>query len=220
MDIAAFPGELPVFPLTGALLLPGGQLPLNIFEPRYLAMTDAALSAGRWLGMVQPLKARDQTVADDHPLFGTGCLGRITTFSETADGRYLITLTGACRFRIARELELADGFRRVAADYAPYADDLETETLAPEQRAALDTALKHYFKENRYEADWQALEQTADHVLVASMAMACPFTPAEKQALLEAPDLAERARSLVAILEMAAMDTGSDGGETGGPSSH
>jgi len=219
MDIAAFPGELPVFPLSGALLLPGGQLPLNIFEPRYLAMTDAALTGGRWLGMVQPLKAKDQTVADDHPLFATGCLGRITTFSETADGRYLITLTGACRFRVAEELELQDGFRRVTADYAPYADDLETETLAPDQRAALDTALRHYFSENRYEADWQALEQTADHVLVASMAMACPFTPAEKQALLEAPDLAERARSLVTILEMAALDTG-DTGEAGDPPSH
>jgi uncharacterized protein len=204
MDDFTFPHELPVFPLTGALLLPGGQLPLNIFEPRYLTMIDAALGAGRWLGMVQPRDTRAQTVGDDHALFEIGCLGRIASFSESADGRYLISLNGVCRFTILSELGLRDGYRSVVPDFQPFNNDLETESLEPEERKTLNDALRRYFHDNSYEADWQALEQTADDTLVASMAMACPFTPAEKQALLESPDLAARARSLVAVLNMAA----------------
>ncbi len=208
MDDFSFPRELPVFPLTGALLLPGGQLPLNIFEPRYLTMIDTVLGAGRWLGMVQPRDTSLQTVGDDHPLFDIGCLGRIASFSETPDGRYLISLNGVCRFTALSELDVRDGYRRVVPDFQPFANDLKTESLEPGERKTLNDALRRYFDENSYEADWQALEQTADHTLVASMAMACPFTPAEKQALLESPDLTARTRSLVAVLNMATLSAG------------
>lgn len=206
-DPRALPEEIPIFPLTGALLLPGGRLPLNIFEPRYLAMTDAALGAGRWLGMVQPRDTTDQTVADGHPVFDIGCLGRIVSFQETDDARFLITLKGICRFQIERELALTDGFRRVRVRFDGFLDDLEPESLGPAARERLIEALKAYFARNGYEADWAALDQAADDALVASMAMACPFSASEKQALLEASDLRARARSLVAVLNMASHDT-------------
>ncbi len=197
------PDVVPIFPLTGALLLPGGELPLNIFEPRYLAMVDWALGHGRWLAMVQPRDTGEQTVADAHPVFATACLGRITRFSESGDGRYLITLAGHIRFRIADELPLEGGFRRVRPDYGAFGDDLDEIELGSGERRQLFDALKTYFQRMSFDADWQALEQTPDRALVAAMAMACPFEPAEKQALLEARGLAARARALTAILEMA-----------------
>ena len=207
VDIDMLPSEIPVFPLTGALLLPGGQLPLNIFEPRYLAMIDAALGAGRWLGMVQPRDAREQTVTDVHPLFDTGCLGRITSFAETDDGRYAITLIGICRFSIQSELEVVDGFRRIHPDFHKFTNDLQPSQLNADERNALMSTLKQYFEGRGYDADWPALEQTPDSVLVATMAMACPFAAAEKQALLEALDLSAQTQSLITILEMASHDT-------------
>ena len=210
--LGSLPREIPIFPLTGALLLPSGQLPLNIFEPRYLAMVDSALSRGRWLGMVQPRDTKAQTVPDQHPLFSTGCLGRITTFSETTDGRYLITITGVSRFEIEAELDMRDGFRRVNADYGAFSCDLESAKLNSDERAALGLALRRYFDDRGRDADWKALDKTPDEVLVASMAMACSFNPAEKQALLEAPDLSARTACLVAMLDMAAHESGVEHG--------
>jgi uncharacterized protein len=213
IDINKLPSDIPVFPLTGALLLPEGQLPLNIFEPRYLAMVDAALSAGRWLGMVQPRDTRDQTVADTHPMFDTGCLGRITSFSENDDGMYSITLTGTCRFTIKSELEMVDGFRRIIPDFHKYTEDLQPSLLGAGERDALMSALKQYFEGRGYDADWPALEQTPDSVLVATMAMACPFAPAEKQALLEAPDLSVQTQNLITILDIASHDGAPSNGQ-------
>ena len=204
IELNELPAEVPIFPLTGALLLPGGHLPLNIFEPRYIAMTDAALGRGRWLGMVQPRDTAEQTVGDHHPVFPVGCLGRIVAFKETEGGRYLITLEGVCRFRIERELELRDNYRAAEARYGGFANDLEPGALTAEARDALVGALKAYFDDRGFDADWAALDAMADDVLVASMAMACPFSAAEKQALLEAPGLNERAQSLITILNMAA----------------
>lgn len=223
-DAAPAPGGLPdviaIFPLTGALLLPGGEIPLNIFEPRYLAMIDWALGHGRWLGMVQPRDTAEQTVSNTHPLFGVGCLGRITSFAETPDGRYHIAISGHCRFRLEAELDLIDGFRRVTPDYGAFTDDLGNVELGAAARRELFDALKRYLGRSGYEADWPALENTPDRTLVASMAMACPFEPAEKQALLEARDLAARTRCLIAILEMADPCGGHDGASGHGRPRH
>ncbi|MAH84298.1 MAG: hypothetical protein CBB68_08215 [Rhodospirillaceae bacterium TMED8] len=200
------PDTMPIFPLEGAVLLPGGELPLNIFERRYLAMVDAALGQGRWIGMVQPRQNQGDKEDGIQTLFSIGCAGQISSFSATKDNRYFITLTGACRFSITTELEQADGFRRIKPDFTAFEDDLEPEPLDTRQRADLFRALKDYLGWSGYDADWDALENTPDHALVASMAMACPFAPAEKQALLEASSLVTRTRCLVTMLDMARHD--------------
>ncbi len=206
-DVPPGPGPLPdtfaVFPLSGALLLPKGKLPLNIFEPRYLAMTEDALAAGRLFGMIQPDPALP-CLAHGPGLHRVGCLGRISSFSETDDGRYLITLSGVSRFRIAEELEMRRGYRRVRAELAPYAADLATaeQSPTPLPRAPLLRALRDYFRTRGYSANWDAIKGMEDAALVATLAMACPFTPTEKQALLEAPTEAERAAALLTLLEI------------------
>ena len=201
------PREIPIFPLAGALLLPHGTLPLNIFEPRYLAMTLGALAAGRMIGMIQP---NDAGVGNQPRVYRTGCAGRITSFSETDDGRFLITLSGICRFMVADELAMRDGYRRVIADYAGYRDDLAADDAAGIDREALLGALRAYLESTGAQADWDAIEETANERLVTSLAMMCPFRTSEKQALLEAPDIGERARTMVALLEMA-LGEGSGG---------
>jgi Lon protease-like protein len=199
------PAVLPVFPLPGALLLPGGRLPLNIFEPRYLAMVRDALAGARLIGMIQPSEEAEDVGAA--ALYTTGCAGRIVAFSETEDGRYLITLAGLVRFEVARELEPQGGYRRVEPDFAPWRGDLD-EDPGDIDRARLFEALHGYFEATGIEGDWSAMEETGDEALVASLAMACPFDPREKQALLEAPTLPERARTMTTILRMAAHDGG------------
>ncbi len=208
------PEEFAVFPLTGALLLPGGRLPLNIFEPRYLAMVEASLAAGRMFGMVQP----DKRLAhgDNGPgLYRTGCLGRLSSFSETDDGRFLITLTGLVRFTIIEEVEPSQGYRRVRGAFAGFAHDLsETDPDSPPpfglDRPHLLAALRRYFARAGVEANWDAIETMPDHALIVTLCMACPFDPEEKQALLEARDSAARARALLALLEINAFDSGRD----------
>jgi Lon protease-like protein len=205
------PEEFPVFPLSGALLLPGsGRLPLNIFEPRYLAMIEDALAAGRYIGMVQPDKRL--ATGDTGPgLYRTGCLGRISSFSETEDGRYLITLSGLIRFTIVEEIEPARGYRRVRAALAGFAADLlDPPDDLPFDRAALLQALRRYFSNAGVDANWDAIEAMSDPALVVSLCMACPFDPEEKQALLEARDPDERAQALLALLEINAFDDGRD----------
>lgn len=200
------PEEIAIFPLSGALLLPGGRLPLNIFEPRYLAMTLDSLATGRLFGMIQgdPSKPRTERGSST---YGVGCLGRLSSFSETEDGRLLITLTGVVRFRVAEEIEMRRGYRRVRADYSPYLADMDH---APEEvpREAILAALQPYFATKGIDANWQAIEEMAGPALVTTLAMVCPFAVAEKQALLEAPTLAERSETLIALLQMAAHDGG------------
>ena len=200
----ALPSILPIFPLTGVLLLPRGRLPLNIFEPRYLAMTRDALAGERLIGMVQP---SDPRAAGDNPLvYPIGCAGRITSFSETDDGRFLITLTGISRFRLREELPLLEGYRRVVPEWREFARDLAGDDEPGFDRDRMLRGLRAYFQHHRIEADWDAITSVPGERLVTSIAMICPFEPSEKQALLEAPSLDERARLLTAMVEMAALN--------------
>jgi len=211
----ALPRSLPIFPLSDVLLLPGGQLPLNIFEPRYLAMVRDALAGERMIGMVQPrapaegigaegVGAEDIGAAD---VYNTGCAGRITAFSETPDGRNLITLTGTIRFAIERELPGIDGYRRVIADYSRFLGDLDDDENGID-RDHLLTVLGAYFDATGIEGDWAAIKETESSLLVTSLAMVCPFDGAEKQALLEAPTLRERVAAMTTIMELAAHGAG------------
>jgi Lon protease-like protein len=206
-SIEELPQTLPIFPLTGALLLPRGHLPLNIFEPRYLAMVDAALSGSRLIGMIQPIEPEDTVLKPR--LSVVGCAGRIVSYRETEDGRILITLLGVCRFRITEELDLLSPFRQVRADYASYLGDMIAPPPESFPRERLATALREYLSRRDLKADWGSVMSAPADVLVNALAMLCPFEPAEKQALLEAPGWAERVDTLVALLEMAgAPDAG------------
>ncbi|MGD0143597.1 MAG: LON peptidase substrate-binding domain-containing protein [Rhizomicrobium sp.] len=195
------PPVLGIFPLSGALLLPRGQLPLNVYEPRYLALVDDAMSGTRLIGMIQPTEPEDKTLTP--PLSAVGCVGRITSYRESDDGRYLITLSGLCRFRVAEELQPSSPFRRVRPDYAPFAADLATMPSDDFPRERLLTALKDYLSRRDLNADWHSVMSAPAETLVNALAMLCPFAPAEKQALLEAPGWLERVDTLVALLEMA-----------------
>ena len=216
------PRVIPVFPLTGVLLLPGGHLPLNIFEPRYLAMVrDALADPRRVVGMVQPrVPTPDDnrgpigaSIDPDRPtLYGTGCAGRIVGFNESEDGRYQIGLSGVCRFDIAEEMAPRDGYRRVLADYRRYRNDLSGDRDATVDRDRLLTTIRRYFEQQSIKASWDAVEATPSDRLVTSLAMTCPFGPTERQALLEAPGLTERAEMIVTLLEMALLEAGGSSG--------
>jgi uncharacterized protein len=204
------PEIVPIFPLTGVLLLPRGKLPLNVFEPRYLAMMEDALSGNRMIGIIQPSDPLSR--ASVPPVYPIGCAGRITSFSETDDGRYLITLTGVCRFETVRELPIVRGYRRVDVSWERFAADLEEPGPALFDRARLVEGLRTYFKIQGISANWDAIESTPDERLVTSLAMICPFEPSEKQALLECGSLSERASMMIAIIEMSVLDK--RGGDT------
>src|SRR6201993_882922 len=163
---AALPAILPIFPLTGVLLLPRGRLPLNVFEPRYLAMTRSALASDRLIGMVQP--SDPAASGGNPPVYPTGCAGRITSFSETDDGRFLITLTGICRFRIREELPLLEGFRRVVPEWREFARDLEGEDEPGFDRERLFRGLRAYFQHHQISADWDAMTSISGERLVTS----------------------------------------------------
>jgi Lon protease-like protein len=196
------PEVIPVFPLPGALLLPRGQMPLNIFEPRYLAMVDDALRDGhRLIGMIQPDVAHGE--ADKPALFKIGCVGRITQLAESGDGRYLIELTGIARFRIEQELPVKTEYRQCRVSYTPFVDDFVARKGEDAvDRAAVLTALRDFMKANNLEADWEGIDQAPNEALVNALSMMSPYGPPEKQALLEAPDLKTRAELLVAITEI------------------
>jgi uncharacterized protein len=200
-SIESLPQSLPIFPLTGALLLPRGHLPLNVFEPRYLAMVDSALSTTRLIGMIQPVEAEDKVLKPK--LSAVGCAGRIVSYRETEDGRFLITLLGVCRFRVAEELTTLTPYRQVRADYSTYLGDLAQTPSEDFPRERLATALREYLSRRDLKADWGSVMSAPADVLVNALAMLCPFEPAEKQALLEAPSWPERVDTLVALLEMA-----------------
>ena len=217
------PMRIPIFPLPSALLLPGGQLPLNIFEPRYLAMVTHALATPtRLIGMVQPLDhyaggdsanddgANDNGVNNDGAgLFETGCAGRLSFFQESDDGRFVVALNGVCRFhRLRQELD-PNGFLVADVDWQPFANDLRIDVSALD-RDPLIKVMKRYFDMKGFETDWTQIENSDNHQLLATLSMICPFEVAEKQALLEADSMAKRADLLIAMMEMALHD------ETGG----
>lgn len=202
------PQVIPVFPLDGALLLPHASRPFNIFEPRYLNMLDDVMATDRILGMVQT--AREGST--ERPVLAhTGCAGRVTSFNETSDGRYLIVLTGVCRFRLADELSAPTPYRQVRADYAPFLADLEPLSPAPgPDREKLLILLRRYLERRGLRVDWDAVELAAMASLVNSLAMALPFDHGELQALLEAPGLDDRRRTLLTLLEIDSAE-GQDG---------
>lgn len=199
---ADLPHTVPVFPLEGVLLLPGGRLPLNIFEPRYLQMIDHAIGSDRLVGLIQPRldgALRDEATPE---LCSVGCFGRLTSLAESGDGRYLIALQGVCRFRIVHELVVKTPFRQCRV--TPFLADLDEDRAASEvNRPALLKAFRAYLQANDLEADWESVSRAGDAILVNALSMMAPYGPAEKQALLEAADLKTRAETLIAITEMA-----------------
>ncbi len=197
------PAVIPVFPLPGVLLLPRGQMPLNIFEPRYLALVDDALRDGhRLIGMIQPVPAQKAPV-ERPALYKVGCVGRITQLAESGDGRYLLELTGISRFEIKEEIKTLTQYRQCRVTYAPFADDFIARKGEDQvNRDALLVALRDFLKANDLKADWDGIEQAPNEALVNALAMMSPYGPAEKQALLEAPDLKTRAEILVAMTEI------------------
>ncbi|AZN70349.1 peptidase S16 [Georhizobium profundi] len=197
------PDSVAMFPLTGALLLPGGQMPLNIFEPRYLAMFDDAMATNRLVGIVQPEFERPGATSDAQSgLCAVGSIGRVVSFSETGDGRYIVSLIGVCRTRLIEEVVSRKPYRTFRI--APFLSDLAPdETADSVDRAALLSSFKSYLDANQLEVDWQSVQRASNTTLVNSMSMMSPYGPPEKQALLEAPDLKTRADTLVAITEIA-----------------
>ena len=204
------PMRIPIFPLPSALLLPGGQLPLNVFEPRYLAMVKHALATPtRLIGMVQPRDLAGDATAEEPPLFETGCAGRVSFFQESDDGRFVIALNGVCRFhRLDQQLD-PNGFLVADVDWRPFANDLRMDISALDRDPLMDV-LRRYFDLKGFETDWTQIENSDNHQLLATFSMVCPFEVAEKQALLEADSIASRADLLIAMMEMAIHD------ETGG----
>jgi Lon protease-like protein len=197
--VADLPQVIPVFPLDGALLLPHGSLPLNIFEPRYLNMIDDAMSGERMIGMLATLGGD----VSRPTLAKIGCAGRITSYAETSDGRYLVTLTGLCRFRVAGELAVQSPYRQVRADYAPFAGDLhDRPEVDEEDRLSVLMALKAYLERRGLAVDWRMAEDAPIESLVNSLSMALPFEQAEKQALLEAANVEDRRKALVALMRI------------------
>lgn len=206
------PAEFAVFPLPGAMLLPRGRLPLRIFEPRYVAMTEDALGQGRMFGMIQPDPTAAET-ATGPGLFRVGCLGRLSAFSETDEGHYLITLSGVIRFTVGLEIDMRRGYRRVRGEFSAFRSDLDLEPQPINQpRETLLAAVRSYFSHRGIDANWEAIQRLSDDALVTTLSMVCPFEPAEKQALLEAQTDAERAGTLLALLRMGALTPDAPGG--------
>ncbi len=196
------PSVIPVFPLPGALLLPRGQMPLNIFEPRYLAMVDHALKTDRVIGMIQP-DAESEANSTAPRIYSVGCAGRITQFAETSDGRYLITLIGIARFRVEEELPLIDLFRRCRVNFEPFANDFTARAGENEvDRNGVLKALRDFVDAAHVKVDWRGIEEAPNEALVNALCMMSPFGVREKQALLEAPNLKTRAEVLIALTEI------------------
>lgn len=211
---ADLPQMIPVFPLDGALLLPGGDLPLQIFEPRYLNMIDDVMAGDRIVGMIQTRGGGDRMRPS---LSDVGCAGRVTSYAETSDGRYLITLTGVCRFDAGDELIIPTPYRQVRARYERFEADLSDvqAAQAPEAaRSRFAKALKRYLNRRELDIDWETAHSAPLESLVTSLAMGLPFEPAEKQALLEAPTLAGRFETLSTLLEIDGVDDGDDEGHS------
>ncbi|MGA7324354.1 MAG: LON peptidase substrate-binding domain-containing protein [Rhodomicrobium sp.] len=210
---ADLPARLPVFPLQGCILLPRSNLPLNIFEPRYLTMIDDVIAGNRIVGIVQPVGAEEESPASKgHPLRQTGCAGRLSAFSETEDGRLLITLTGICRFDLTGEVQTAKPYRICDVTFSPYQKDL----VRGHGQNSVDwtrflQVLKSYLDARKLTADWESIQRSPTELLINTLSMISPYGPEEKQALLEAPDHKTRSEVLMALAEMeiAAPSSGS-----------
>lgn len=207
---------IPLFPLEGALLLPRCQLPLNVFEPRYLAMVDAALAGPRLIGIIQTAPVQPALAVPGAPeIVQVGCVGRITEIAESGDGRYILNLTGIARFRVLREVEADTPFRQAQVDYAAFRDDFTANAGAEAvDRGTLLRTLADYLDANQLEADWTSIKDAPNEALVNALAMMAPFGPREKQALLEAPSLAARAEMLIAVTQMSLARTAGGDGDT------
>lgn len=217
--LSELPAALPIFPLTGALLLPRGRMPLNIFEPRYLAMIDDALaSTDRLIGMIQPREpdsegmTRDGAAPPPTALYPTGCAGRVVNFTETRDRRYLVTLRGVCRFNVVEELDAPQGYRRAKPDFAAWQGDLGRDEAAENaiDRARLLKSLRTYFTMQKLQVDWEAVTETPNYRLVTMLAMMCPFAPQEKQALMESRSFTDRFDTMLTLIEMGAAAPSGD----------
>lgn len=206
-DFENLPENLAVFPLPGVLLLPHGQLPLNVFEPRYLAMVEDALySKSRMIGMVQPTESTVNEITDETDIYQTGCAGKITDFSETSDGRYLITLTGICRFHIAQDhgsTAKKSGYRSITPNWEVFRNDLDVKACLDVDRDHLRRLLRDYFDAEGMSCDFSKFDDVQDGKLMTCLSMICPFEPREKQALLEQICCVERAKLFMTMLEMA-----------------
>ena len=217
LNKAALPNKLPIFPLAGVLLLPTGNLPLHIFEPRYLNMITDSLGSDRLIGVVQPRKSQTTSLAgsvdDFEAVYDTGCVGRITDFTETDDRGFMISLSGQIRFNILEELPLEKGYRNVRVDYSAFLNDLEIDLDNDIQFGArgglgqdrILSVLKNYCSLKGVEADWSELMEWPETALVAALSMMCPFGASEKQALLECAEQSERTDLLIALMEMAVL---------------
>jgi uncharacterized protein len=203
---ADLPARLPVFPLAGALLLPRTDLPLNIFEPRYLELFETAMSGDRVVGIIQPSDATEKKPK----LEKVGCAGRITSFSETNDGRLIITLTGIARFKVKKELKTELPYRVVQADYKPFAIDFVKATESDVNRKGVLKAFRDYLEANNMTTDWGEVEQVPNEMLVNSLSLMAPYPAHEKQALLEAQDVKARAEMLIALTELALAKQGAN----------
>jgi len=209
------PQLLPVFPLRGAILLPRSSLMVNVFEPRYLALLDDALAKDRLIGIVQPtdVAAHDESpLGKAFPLRQVGCAGRITSFTEGDDGHYMITLVGIARFALEQEVETDEPFRRLRVGFGNYSADFQSgEGEEDVDRPRLLATLRCYLEANNLSADWDGINGASNERLVNTLSILSPYGPEEKQALLEAPNLKERAEALVALAEMelASPDDGS-----------
>ncbi len=209
--VDVLPARIPIFPLSGVVLLPDAKLPLNVFEPRYLDMVRDAVAGDRIIGMIQPLKPGDD--GGNPALYGIGGAGRITAFEETGDKRFQITLTGLSRFAVIEELRATTRYRQVVADWDRFAADRWAEDEAPGvDRNRLLTALRAYLELSNIPAEWEAIVGAETGPLITSLAVICPFGPSEKQALLEAHDLFERGRIMTALVEMSLLQRASGGG--------
>ena len=202
IEFGKLPKELNIFPLAGALLLPRGRLPLNIFEPRYINMVLDSLGEQRLIGMVQTRQNNESIVPNDAPFFNIGCAGKIVSFSETSDGRIILTLEGDCRFNVAAECEMRNGYRRIRTDFAPYSIDMDEPPECVDRRS-FENLLKNYFKIEQIKVDWELIEKTEDKLLIANLGMMCPFNNQEKQALLEARDFIHMTEIMTSLMEMA-----------------
>lgn len=205
---AAMPALLPIFPLEGAILLPGGDLPLNIFEPRYIAMVKDALAQDRLIGMIQPCPCPEKMQEGARPFYQIGCVGRISSFEETRDGRFLITLTGVARFKLLSHKLVEGGYRQASVDFSEYAADFVDPEPLPEcmTRDCLIQKIQEYMVQEGLYVDWDVADQIPDHRFYTLLAMICPFTAAEKQALLQANTFEDRCRAMKCMMDIACAD--------------
>jgi Lon protease-like protein len=214
-SVADLPASIPVFPLPGVLLLPRAQLPLNIFEPRYLQMVDDCLRGARLIGLIQPDEEETPTSAEQPSLMKVGCAGRITSYTETQDGRILITLTGVARFRVLGELDAMTPYRQCTVGFSEFEDDLTAELGTEDvSRDRLLEVLKEYLETNGLQADWRAIKLSTNETLVNSLSLISPYGPREKQALLEAKTLEDRNQMLIALTEVALQQSASSDNDT------